>query len=78
MDYVSGSWTLYGKAFLDEVHPIGDTFDFSKYNLGLGAINELKKNTDIYADYAGKYVKDSVTGDSYTRHRIGAGVRLKF
>ena len=78
LDYVSGSWTLYGKAFLDEVHPIGDTFDFSKYNLGLGAINELKKNTDIYADYAGKYVKDSVTGDSYTRHRIGAGVRLKF
>lgn len=78
LDYKTGPWTLYGKAFLDEIRPIGDDFSFRKYNWSLGFINELNKSTDLYADYAGKFVKESITGDSYTRHSIGAGVRFKF
>ena len=78
LDYRSGPWTLYAKGFLDDVRPIGDSFDFKKYNVVLGFINALDARTDLYADYAGKYVKDDVTGASFTRHSIDAGVKLKF
>lgn len=78
LDYKSGPWTLYAKAFLDEMRPIGDNFNFKKYNWGLGVINALNQSTDIYADYSGKYAKDSISGDSYTRNSAGAGIKIKF
>jgi Putative beta-barrel porin 2 len=78
LNYKSGPTTVYARAFLDEVRPIGDDFNFKKYNWSAGMIQEIAKTTDLYADYSGKYVKDEVTGDSYNRHRFGAGVRFKF
>ena len=77
-NYKSGSWTLFAKTFLDRVRPVGDTFDYSKYNWSVGAINELSKSVDVYADYSGRYVSEKINDEAYTRHRIGAGFRIKY
>lgn len=78
VDYKAGAYTIYAKAFLDQVRPIGDDFNFKRYNWSFGVVRELDARTDVYVDYAGKYVTDEVTDDSYTRHAIGAGIKFKF
>jgi predicted porin len=71
-------WTIYGRAFLDHVRPIGDNFDYFKFNWAGGAAYELRKDTEIYAEYSGKFVNEKVTTESYDRTRVGAGIRVKF
>ena len=71
-------WTFYGRAFLDHVRPIGENFDYFKYNWAGGAAYELRKDTEIYAEYSAKFVNEKVTSESYDRTRVGAGIRVKF
>ena len=71
-------WMIDGSAFLDHVRPIGDNFDYFKYNWAGGAAYELRKDTEIYAEYSGKFVNEKVTTESYDRTRVGAGIRVKF
>jgi hypothetical protein len=43
-----------------------------------GAAYELRKDTEIYAEYSGKFVNEKVTTESYHRTRVGAGIRSNF
>ncbi|MEQ1614078.1 MAG: outer membrane beta-barrel protein [Hyphomicrobiaceae bacterium] len=76
--YRSGQWTLFGRTFLDHVKPVGDNFNYYKYYWSTGAIYELTKSTDLYADYLGRYTTDKIYDEQYDRHRVGGGVRIKF
>lgn len=76
--YKVGQWTLFGRAFVDHVKPIGDEFNYYKYYWSTGFIYEASKTMDFYADYLGRYTTEKVTGDTYDRHRIGTGVKIKF
>lgn len=71
-------WTIYGRAFLDHVRPIGDNFDYFKFNWAGGAAYELRKDTEIYAEYSGKFVNEKVTIESYDRRHVGAEIRVKY
>ena len=71
-------WTIRGRAFLDHVRPIGDPFNYYKYNWSLGLGYELSKNTELFAEYLGRHVIEKVNDLTYERARIGAGVRVTF
>ncbi len=73
-----GPWTFYGRTFLDHIEPIGDDFVFNKYHWAAGVLYDLDKNTEVYADYSGRFATEDVTDEHYDRHRIGAGVRMKY
>jgi len=43
-----------------------------------GAAYELRKDTEIYAEYSGKFVNEKVTIESYDRRHVGAEIRVKY
>lgn len=71
-------WTLFARAFLDRVRPVGDPLNYYRYFWSIGFIYDMSRNTEIYADYLGRYTVDHVFEEGYNRHRVGAGVRVKF
>lgn len=77
-EYRTGSWMLFGKTFLDHVQPIEDRFNYYKYNWATGVTYTLDKNTDIYAEYSGRYASEQVNDAAYERHRISSGIRAQF
>jgi hypothetical protein len=71
-------WTLYGRAYLDHIRPIGDKFDYYKYNWQGGVAYDLGRGAEAYGEYLGRYVAEKITGESYDRGRLGAGIRVHF
>jgi predicted porin len=67
---VAHFWTMSDRS--------ADNFDYFKFNWAGGAAYELRKDTEIYAEYSGKFVNEKVTTESYDRTRVGAGIRVKF
>ena len=64
--------------YYDRVTPIGDDFVFNKYTLTASSTYEVSKNVDLFVSGLGKWVNDEVTGQSYTRYKIGSGIKMKF
>lgn len=71
-------WTIRGRAWLDHLRPIGDPFNYYKYNWFLGFGYALSKNTELFAEYFGRHVAEKITEITYERTRVGAGVRVTF
>ena len=71
-------WTFSGRAFLNHVRPIGDPFNYYKYNWSLGLGYDIAENTKLFAEYFGRYVTEKVSDLAYERTRVGAGVRVSF
>lgn len=65
-------------AYYDRVVPIGDDFAFNKYTLTATSNYELASNLDWFVSGLAKWVNDDVTGESYTRFKLGSGFRMKF
>ncbi len=75
---VDGPWAYFARAYFDQVRPIGEHYTFDKYNWSAGISYQISPTVELYANYAGKLVKEQVEDETYTRHQIGAGVRAKF
>jgi hypothetical protein len=73
-----GLWAFYVRTYFDQVRPIGENLVYDKYNWSLGASYQLAPAFELYANYQGKYVKEQVHDETYTRHQVGAGVRARF
>ena len=71
-------WTFSGRAFLNHVKPIGDPFNYYKYNWFVGLGYDIDKNTKLFAEYYGRWVDEKVSDLAYERTRVGAGVRVSF
>ena len=71
-------WTFSGRAFLNHVKPIGDPFNYYKYNWFVGLGYDIDKNTKLFAEYYGRWVTEKVSDLAYERTRVGAGVRVSF
>jgi hypothetical protein len=71
-------WTLRGRAFLDHIRPIGDPFNYYKYNWFLGVGYQFSKNTELFTEYLGRHVTEKINDVTYERARVGAGVRVTF
>ncbi|HMA72359.1 MAG TPA: outer membrane beta-barrel protein [Xanthobacteraceae bacterium] len=71
-------WTIRGRAWLDHLRPIGDPFNYYKYNWFLGVGYAFSKNTELFAEYFGRHVVEKITDLGYERTRVGAGVRVTF
>jgi hypothetical protein len=77
-DQKIGELTLTARTYLDLVKPIGENFDYYKYNWSLGVLYPVTPAADLYVDYYGRYVEEKVRDESYDRYRLGAGVKIKF
>jgi hypothetical protein len=77
-DQKLGAFTIFGRTFLDHVKPIGDNFDFFKFNWSAGVRYDVDDRIELYGEYFGKLVEEDVRDDAYDRDRISAGVRVKF
>ncbi len=72
-----GLWRTNGR-LTQLVRPVGDPLNYYRYFWSIGFIYDMSRNTEIYADYLGRYTVDHVFEEGYNRHRVGAGVRVKF
>ncbi len=68
--------TLSG--YYDRVLPIGDDFKFNKYSVVASSTYDWSKDVELFVSGLAKWVDDDVTGQSYTRFKIGTGVKMKF
>jgi Putative beta-barrel porin 2 len=71
-------WTIRGRAFLEHVEPIGDAFNFYRYNWFLGLGYQLSKNAELFAEYLGRHVTENINDAAFERTRVGAGIRVSF
>lgn len=69
---------LVMSGFYEHVIPIGDDFVYNKYTATAVANYEWSKDIDIFVSGLAKQVNEQTTGESYTRYKIGTGVKLKF
>ncbi|MEQ1576211.1 MAG: outer membrane beta-barrel protein [Hyphomicrobium sp.] len=71
-------WKLTTAGYYDRTEAIGDDFRYNKYLATMSIVYEPQEHTEYYLSGLGKWVDEEVTGDSYDRYKIGAGLRYKF
>ena len=81
---VTADWDLTPKLrFSTAVHtyrqaPIGDDFKFFRTTLSGVISYDMNDTTQYFISAYGRWVEETVTGDSYDRYKIGSGVRIRF
>ena len=71
-------WKLSTAAFYDRIEAIGDDFINNKYVTTMSLTYEPSDHVQYFLSGLGKWVKEDVSGESYERYKIGAGVRYTF
>jgi Putative beta-barrel porin 2 len=75
---IDPQWRMSWAGYYDRVDAIGDEVRYNKYSTLLSLTYEPNKNYEIFVSGLGKWVTEEVSGDSYSRYKIGSGVRFKF
>jgi hypothetical protein len=71
-------WRMSLAGYYDRIDAIGDEVRYSKYSTTASLTYEPNKSYEIFVSGLGKWVTEEISGDSYTRYKIGSGVRFKF
>ena len=71
-------WRLNLGAFYDRIDAIGDNRRYNKYTTTVSLTYEPTSSVEIFLSGLGKWVDEEVTDASYSRFKIGTGVRYKF
>ena len=71
-------WRLSAAGYYDRVDAIGDDFRYNKYSTTMSLTYEPNKSYEIFVSGLAKWVTEEFSGESYTRFKIGSGVRFKF
>jgi hypothetical protein len=75
---IDPKWRMSWAGYYDRIEAIGDDVRYNKYSTLLSLTYEPTKNYEIFVSGLGKWVTEEVSGDSYSRYKIGSGVRFKF
>ncbi len=71
-------WQFKAAGYYDRVEAIGDDFRYNKYVTNLSITYEPSEHVEYFISGLGKWVNEEVSGDSYDRYKIGAGLRYSF
>jgi hypothetical protein len=75
---IDPKWRMSMAGYYDRIDAIGDDVRYNKYSTLLSLTYEPTKNYEIFVSGLGKWVTEEVSGDTYSRYKIGSGVRFKF
>ena len=71
-------WRLNLAGYYDRVEAIGDDRRYNKFTTTASITYEPTSSMEIFLSGLAKWVDEEVTGRSYSRFKIGSGVRYKF
>lgn len=71
-------WRINAAGYYDRVEAVGDDFRYNKYSTTMSLTYEPNKSYEIFVSGIAKWVTEEVSGESYTRFKIGSGVRFNF
>lgn len=71
-------WKLTTAGYYDRVEAIGDDFRYNKYQAMMSITYTPTDHIEYFLSGLGKWVDEDVTGDSYDRLKLGAGLRYTF
>ena len=71
-------WRLNLASYYDRVEAIGDDRRYNRYTTSDAITYEPNNSVEIFLSGLAKWVDEEVTDRSYSRFKIGSGVRYKF
>ena len=78
-DYrIDQCWRLNLASYYDRVEAIGDDRRYNRYTTTAAITYEPNSSVEIFLSGLAKWVDEEVTDRSYSRFKIGSGVRYKF